>query len=246
MENFFQTPKQDNSEPLIEQYDNMRDNYKQIFIEAAESIRNAVNEFKPENPCTNCHIKDCKIETKDMFAKYPSGCAYKDWQSKIITFLNGDYQQKLKNTLTAIMDKQKEYSCGMCGECCRLAVSEFSYSQLKQKAMRGDKGAADFVSVFVPYESEEDARKVNPEYFDLLNNVTEDVKVYYYYCPKVSENKCSDYENRPDVCKEFPHNPLKLLPAKCSFNVWKKSVAKTSMMLHAKIDIINYYKKELG
>ena len=109
-------------------------------------------------------------------------------------FVFGDYDIAYK----AMMDKKCEYSCNLCGDCCRLATSEYSYNQLKQRAMRGDKFSADFVSVFVPYESEEDARKVNPEYFKLLNELVED-KIYYYYCPRLKDNLCSDYENRPDM-----------------------------------------------
>ena len=58
MDNFFSTNSQafnnakkpqDNS--LNSQFDNLKDNYEQIFIEAAEIIRREVNQFKPENPC---------------------------------------------------------------------------------------------------------------------------------------------------------------------------------------------------
>ena len=63
MENFFSTGKPiSNTTPLNEQYENLKDNYEQIFIEAAESIRAAVSKFKPENPCTLCAVKNCKIE----------------------------------------------------------------------------------------------------------------------------------------------------------------------------------------
>jgi len=86
----------------------------------------------------------------------------------------------------------------------------------------------------------------NPEYFELLNEMMEDQKVYYYYCPKLVGNSCSDYENRPDICKDFPHNPLKLLPSTCSFNEWKNAIAKQSMLLKAKTDIIEFYKAKLG
>ena len=112
--------------------------------------------------------------------------------------------------------------------------------------MRGDKFSEDFVSVFRPYETEADAKKANPEYFELLNELMEDQRVYYYYCPKLDGNSCSDYENRPDICKDFPHNPLKLLPSTCSFNAWKNDVDKTAKLLKAKTDIIEFYKNKLG
>ena len=128
------------------QYDNLKNNYEQIFIEAAESIRREVNKFKPENPCTFCSKKkECKIEEADVFSPYPANCSYREWQMQIITYLCGDYRQKLKAAYKAIMDKKCEYSCNQCGDCCRLATSEYSYNQLKQRAMRGDKFSADFI-----------------------------------------------------------------------------------------------------
>ena len=176
---------------------------------------------------------------------YPANCEYRNWQLKILTYLSGDYRQKLKLSYKKIMDKKSEYSCSKCAACCKLAVSEYSYAQLKQRAMKGDKFSSDFVSVFVPYESEEEARKANPEYFKLLNELVEDEKIYYYYCPKLKDNLCSEYEKRPDICKEFPHNPLKLLPSSCSYNAWKNEIAHEAMLLKAKVDIIDFYKEKL-
>ena len=246
MQNFFNSNTQKPSTPLNNQYDDLKDNYQQIFIEAAESIRREIDKFKPENPCTICNVKDCKVQKKDVFTDYPVGCAYRDWQKQVLSFLDGEYRQKLKNTYKVIMDKKEECSCIRCGNCCRLATSPYSYEQLKQRAMRGDKFSKDFVSIFVPYKTEEEAKLANPEYFELLESTMEDQKVYYYYCPKIVNNECSDYENRPDICKDCPHNPLKLLPSTCSFNTWKKSMAKQSMLLKAKTDIIAFYKAKLG
>lgn len=246
MENFFNTNSNPQDNSLNSQYDDLKDNYYKIFIEAAESIRKELDKFKPENPCTICSVKNCKIEKKDVFTDYPVGCAYREWQSQILSFLNGEYRQKLKNNYKIIMDKKEEYSCSCCGSCCKLAVSEYSYDQLKQRAFRGDKFSKDFVSVFVPYKTEEEAKQANPEYFELLNELMEEQKIYYYYCPKVENNLCTDYENRPDICKDFPHNPLKLLPSICSFNAWRNSVTKSAMLLKAKTDIIDFYKAKLG
>lgn len=236
----------DNS--LKGQYSNLHNNYEQIFIEAAESIRKELDNFKPENACEGCSVKDCKITKKEIFAPYPpAGCKLREWQMQALTYLTGDYRTKLKAAYKAIMDKKSNYECNKCGACCKLAVSEYSYAQLKQRAGRGDKFSEDFVSVFVPYENEEDARKVNPEYFELLNSLVEDEKIYYYYCPKLGDdNLCTMYENRPNICKDFPHNPLKLLPSECSFNEWKNEIAHQAMLLKAKTDIISFYKEKLG
>ena len=246
MQNFFNSNSNSESTPLNTQYGDMKDNYQQIFIEAAESIRSELEKLKPENPCTLCQVNKCEIKVKDPFADFPIGCAYRDWQKQILTFLSGDYKQKLRNIYKNIMDKKCEYECIKCGNCCRLAVSEYSFDQLKQRAARGDKFSRDFISVFVPYETEQDAQNANPEFFELFNEVSEQQKVYYYYCPKLKGNQCSDYENRPDICREFPHNPLKLLPSTCSFNEWKKAVSHSALLLKAKTDIIAFYQERLG
>ena len=246
MQNFFNSNVNNDSTPLNAQYDSLKDNYEKIFIEAAESIRREIEKFRPENPCADCKVKECKIEKKDVFTDYPVGCAYRDWQKQILSFLDGEYRQKLKNDYKAMMSKKDDFTCNRCANCCRLATSEYSYEQLKQRAMRGDKFSKEFVSVFVPYTNEEEAKAANPEYFELLNELLEDQKIYYYYCPKLEGNSCSDYENRPDICKDFPHNPLKLLPSTCSFNEWKNSISKQAMLLKAKTDIIVFYKTKLG
>ena len=250
MDNFFsKSNTTDNAvdSSLNSQYDNLKDNYEKIFIEAAEAIRRELNSFKPENPCEKCALqKDCKIEKKDIFTPYPPNCKYRDWQLQALTFMAGDYRQKLKMMYKNMMDKKNECSCIKCGACCKLATSEHSYAQLKQRAMKGDKFAQDFVSVFVPYETEEEAKQANPEYFELLNKLVEDEKIYYYHCPKVKDNLCTDYENRPNICKDFPHNPLKLLPSSCAFNEWKSSVSHEAMLLKAIVDIIDFYKVKLS
>ena len=246
MQNFFNSNKEQDLTPLNNQYDNLKENYHLIFVEAAESIRREIEKFKPENPCALCVVKNCKIEKKDVFTDYPISCPYRDWQKEVLSFLAGDYRQKLKNTYKLIMNKKSEFTCAQCASCCKLATSEYSYEQLKQRAARGDKYSRDFVSVFVPYNTEQEAKSANPEFFELLNSITEDEKVYYYHCPKLKENLCSDYENRPDICKDYPHNPLKLLPSACSFNKWKREIAKQSMLLKAKVDIIEFYKTKLG
>ena len=175
---------QDNS--LNGQYNQLKTNYEQIFIEAAESIRKELDTIKPKNACDGCSNKDCKIEKKDIFSPYPpTGCKLREWQMQAITYLTGDYRQKLKAAYKAIMDKKENYECNQCAACCMLSVSEYSYEQLKQRAMRGDKFSEDFISVFVPFDSEEDAKDVNPEYFELLNTLVEEDKIYYYYCPKL-------------------------------------------------------------
>ena len=111
MTNFFNNASNQFSTPIETQYDDLKNNYRQIFMLAANQIRAEIDKFKPELPCAACHVKDCKVndEKKDVFTDYPVGCAYRDWQMQVITFLAGDYRQKLKQDYKAIMDKKSEF-----------------------------------------------------------------------------------------------------------------------------------------
>ncbi len=232
---------------LNTQYEEMEANYKEIFIEAAEMIRSAIDKFKPEVSCKSCRIK-CNIQKPDIFSDFPGGCPYYNWQMQALTYLTTTYAEKLKKAKEKINEGKAKCQCNMCGACCKLAVSEFSYTQLKQKAMRGDKFATMFTSCFIPYESEEEAQKAAPEYFELSNALLDpNERVYFYHCPKLTpDNKCSDYENRPLLCKDFPISPLKLLPSTCGYLPWRTGANKLAMSIKAREDIIAFYKQKLG
>jgi len=246
MDNFFSTEQNtDNGIKFEDLNYNPKEYYRQIFVEAAESIRVEIEKFKPNNPCTICTVKDCKIEKKDIFSDYPVGCKYRDWQNQVLAFLNSDYKQKLKAVYKTMMDKKQEYQCCRCDACCKFSTSEFSYTQLKQRAMRGNKFAEEFVSIYEPFKDEQEAREANPLLFDAMNDLVKDLKIYYYHCKKY-DNGCTCYENRPDICKNYPNNPLKILPPSCSFNAWKEEVNKQSQLLKAKTDIMEFYKSKLG
>ena len=166
---------------------------------------------------------------------------------EFLKFLNEDilkeiYEQKLK-----ILKIRKKISCTGCAACCKLACSEFSYDELKQKAQNGDNFATQFISVFVPYDTEVEAEKIYPEYFELLKNKAEDEKVYFYHCPKVTEdNRCPDYENRPQICRDFPDNPIGFLPKICGYTKWKEEVEEQSLKLHSLMEIIEFYKSKIS
>lgn len=160
-------------------------------------------------------------------------------------FLNEDILKEIWQKWLKILEYRKNFSCRNCAACCKLACSEFSPLELEQKAQNADNFAAQFTSIFVPYENEEDARKIYPEYFELLSAKAQGEKVYFYHCPKVTEdNKCPDYENRPQICRDFPDNPIGLLPKTCGYSQWKQEVEPIALMLHSLLEIVDFYKKK--
>lgn len=165
---------------------------------------------------------------------------------ELSTFLNEVAPKDVYQKWMKILEYRQNFQCIGCATCCKLACSEFSYEELKEKALHGDNFATQFTSIFIPYENENQPREIYPEYIELLAEKLDGEKVYFYHCPKLTaENRCSDYENRPQICKDFPDNPLGMLPVSCGFSCWKEEVEPIALMLHSLLEIIDFYKNKL-
>ncbi len=212
---------------------NMKKMYREIFMKSSDAIKERVDAIKPEG-----------LEG-DIFDVYEPESKGQMWQSAVLDMFENDISHEIYRKWKEILKLRENYSCKGCATCCNLACSEFSYEELKKKAQNGDKFASQFVGIFVPYESREEARKVYPEYIDLLDKSVDD-EVYFYHCPKLNDCKrCSDYENRPKICRDFPDNPLNILPESCGYYEWRKTAEPVAMMLHSMVEIIGYYKQKI-
>ena len=216
-----------------EQLNNQKSLYREIFLKSVDEIQKRLDEIKPQG---------LSGEVLDVYEVNSVG---QNWQKEALALLDGEISQDIYRKLQEILAYGKTFHCVGCGSCCRLACSEFSYEELKEKAKNGDNFATQFVATFIPYDSIEDVQKVYPEYIEMLKEKV-DEKVYFYHCPKVTDdNRCSDYENRPQICRDFPDNPLSILPAKCGFRVWKDEINPLALMLHSMIEIVDFYKQKL-
>ena len=118
--------------------------------------------------------------------------------------------------------------CHKCGKCCRSATTYNSHAKLLEMVEQGDKEAIDFLSIFTPYESIEDARLVEPEQVaSVLAEVERrpDMKledVTFYKCGYVTEEGlCGIYERRPRCCREAPGHGWSMMPPGCGFEGWQ-------------------------
>lgn len=123
--------------------------------------------------------------------------------------------------------KRPQHLCHMCGKCCRVVTTSFSYAELKQMEQDGDKGAVDFLSLFVPYDSIESARNVDAGVVDnIINRLKSDgsfdeKEITFYGCKYLQDNNlCSRYETRLDLCKHCPSTPWSIVPPGCGFEGW--------------------------
>lgn len=214
---------------LSSSVDDLRKKYREIFEKSVEEIQTRVDEIKPDNL------------SGDVFDCYDADSKGRQWQRQVLDMLENDISKEIYRKFQEILAYRNNFSCVGCATCCNLACSEFSPEELKQKAEQGDNFASQFLSVFVPYKSKEEARNVYPEYIAMLDEAKED-KVYFYHCPKLTAGKrCSDYENRPQICRDFPDNPLSILPKACGYKKWKEEVEPVTLMLHSMVEIIEYY-----
>ena len=219
-------------EDLNASVNNLRARYREIFLKSADEIKRLVDELKP----------DIDGEIFDRYDKDSKGYI---WQQNALKLLNENISKDIYNKLQEILAYRSQFKCIGCGTCCKLACSEFSPDELKEKAKNGDNFANQFLSVFIPYQSKEDARKIYPEYIKMLEDNKED-EVYFYHCPKLTaDNRCSDYENRPQICRDFPDNPLALLPKSCGYKGWKDEVEPIALMLHSMLEIVEFYKEKI-
>lgn len=205
----------------------LRKKYREIFKTSAEEIEKRIEALRP----------------KGYEGDFLGG--NKKWQCAVLKMFDEEIARDIYIKWQEILAYRKNFSCKKCATCCNLACSEFSPEQLSQKAKNGDNFATQFLSVFVPYSSKEEARKIYPEYIKMLEDNKED-DVYFYHCPKLSECKlCSDYENRPQICRDFPDNPLSILPKSCGFYEWKQEVEPVALLCHSMMEIIQFYKEKI-
>lgn len=218
---------------LNEKISDLRKEYRSIFLESTKTINQLIDKLRPDN-----------LEG-DLFESYPENSEGYNWQKAVKKLLEEEVSKDIYRKLQEILAYRSQFKCVGCATCCNLACSEFSPEELKKKAENGDKFATQFLSIFIPYSTKEEARKIYPEYIELLeeNNETE---VYFYHCPKLTkDNRCSDYENRPQICRDFPDNPLSILPKSCGYKAWKDEIEPIALMLHSMIEIVGFYLKQL-
>ena len=116
--------------------------------------------------------------------------------------------------------------CLMCGKCCRVATTSVPYAELIELAKGGDESAKDFLRIFEPYSSPEDAKKIEPDIVDnIFNMLSKDGdngdKITFYKCKYIREdNLCGIYQDRPELCERFPTSMFAVIPPGCGYEGW--------------------------
>ena len=125
-------------------------------------------------------------------------------------------------------DSRPQRLCKMCGKCCTMAVSKYSYDELVKFSESKESEAGDFLEMFVPYENLDEPRKKSPEYVDIIVNKLKEQGKYkegdkvFYHCRHIlPDNRCGIYDKRSTICKRAPAHAWSIMPVGCGFAGWQ-------------------------
>lgn len=119
--------------------------------------------------------------------------------------------------------------CNSCGACCHPFTMVYSPFDLVRLGGTLDAGERRFYEDHLTPMRRADGRRMawwNSGWSEMIiDGHPQLIAAHYYKCDRYDPvaKRCTDYENRPDVCRGFPWygqspDPRKILPPTCSFN----------------------------
>lgn len=123
--------------------------------------------------------------------------------------------------------------CNMCGHCCNIATFKggLSYDEIKKLIANPESdpvqvdGAKDFLAIFEPYASAEEAKAFSPGFYQsVLDLLGSDTNASFFKCKYIGEDKkCKIHEDRPVLCRMYPipHSRTLFIPG-CGFEKQSK------------------------
>lgn len=142
-------------------------------------------------------------------------------------------------------------NCKSCAKCCKCAIPSVSYSELIERFNNEDKFAVDFLEMFVPYDTLDEARAAS---FGTVENVIENLKaredyaeeeLKFFRCKYLNNNdRCDIYEDRPDLCRMYPDTPFLMLHPGCAYEDWAKECKNKYELFMNELDNFKSIQKE--
>lgn len=189
----------------------------------------------------------CSTFPNSITTILPENCNFINWQKIALHRIKNEIAPEIELKKKELISYKNKFKCKRTGICCRLASSEFSYEELKQKANNNDEFARQFTGIFQPYRDIQEAREIFPEYVDfLIEKYGKDGKLNFYRCKHLKGvNECPIYEKRPQICRDFPDDPLSIIPPLCGYYEWKEEVSVAAYTFHAMKQIYSFYAEKL-
>jgi Fe-S-cluster containining protein len=226
--------------------------YRQIFQQYQAALETHLASMRQAFACNECDPADHQT-LNDWMTPRHAGCAYRGWQQGALHFLENEAARSILDKLQVIEAYKNQFSCHMCGMCCRMASHDASYEELQARAANGDTFARQFTSIFLPYESRETARRTAPEVVAaVLAEAGEEAdgeeRIFFYHCPYLGEdNRCSIFgtDKRPAICASYPETPLSFVYEKCAWKPWKDDTHADTLAAHALLALCSQYAETL-
>ncbi|MDD3014254.1 MAG: hypothetical protein PHC34_11175 [Candidatus Gastranaerophilales bacterium] len=143
--------------------------------------------------------------------------------------------------------------CKMTGQCCKCASPSISTVELLKKASENNDFAREFFSIFTPYKTIEEAKRENSAWVERCiesckkpNNKVSEQDLYFYHCIYVSEdNKCLVWEDRPQLCRDYPGSPFLVMAPGCAYEQWSQICREKYKNLKVELEQLKQLKQEL-
>ncbi len=117
--------------------------------------------------------------------------------------------------------------CDQSGECCRGAAQIAPWKNLLVQAAQGSLTARNFLNQYQPYASRELAQQNAPDAVQASLEIVaqrgeKPDDVIFYRCIYLKDrSECQIYEDRPQLCRDFPESPFGAIPRCCGYYVSK-------------------------
>jgi len=236
-------------------YQETRQHYTQLFRQLEAALNERLEMLRPKQHCPQCGAESAKLLSRQ---KAHEGCVENAWRYEVLHIVEEEIPADVVAQLTAIQSARNQVQCHSCGECCRLASSEYSYEELQDRARSGDAFAHDFVTIFLPYASRQEAKKRFPSQVQaVLSHIGEapdsqesekTERVFFYHCPYIQEdNLCGVYgtDKRPTICESYPETPLDYVSKNCAWKPWQEDHHINTLLAHAMLNLCDAWSQTI-
>jgi Fe-S-cluster containining protein len=230
-------------------YKETRQQYQHLFIQLEKVLTQQLENLRGESHCLQCHAGTVKELARTSSHQ---GCVDNPWRKAALSLVEEELPADVIGKLSFIQVARNQVTCHSCSECCRLASSEYSFSELQERAQMGDSFAQEFIKIFLPYASREVAIERFPQQVEaVLAHIGEEAgqeKVHFYHCPYIQEdNLCGVYgtDKRPSICESYPETPLGYVSKNCAWKPWQEEHHMETLLAHAMLNLCDMWSQNI-
>jgi Fe-S-cluster containining protein len=144
--------------------------------------------------------------------------------------------------------------CKKTGLCCSMATPSTPAMDLLKLAAEGNSYARDFLSIFNPHESIDVVRQKAPEFLEKAHSLaakspkfSSPEQVIFFRCRYLKgKNHCQVYEDRPQLCRDYPDTPFLLMPPGCGYEGWSNECKNNYNQMGRELKQLQTLKELLG